>query len=601
MAAIANEALALKNKMNARDGNGKTPLYSSIRSADDALVERQLKQGADPNLPCTSNGYIYPIHIALDTLCDLAGGSGSASFAINCNVKEEKLINIIHLLKQYGADLKVTRGKDALGVERPSALAELAISFRLSDWPTDKLNDTALRLQWEKIRTAILAAHRANAATRYTIKTPRGLKTVSRKDYKPKMGEVQLLDMFGYKIRLEKLTQGIAGKELADSYTAFMKDPSYMRSLDVLQRSLFREVGVECYQKGCSVLKESILAQIVRFAQIDSIAQLTETLSTSNRISIIPTLTTVINPGDHAMVYIFYNDYCVRVNCGATASKSEHATRGTSVYKIKDKDAFKKIWLKKFINSQGEPIPDNELTGKFLEDCCGGAGVQPVFRLIQNGQEVDNCCWKSDEAALFTILWINLYKVFYDGVNFAVSQSQNKESYSFSRAAKYADVWYSLFLAWDRQYSLENYRRLNLHKNLPTSLYHFIAADAKLQHENMMAQFAKLAPEIAAAAATDLNSAPAVATVTAVATTGVITASKTVIASGATFASAQVNAVYLSVYLSSLDVSNSGAVNFTVAWNCVRDAKTIKEAANINEQNLLQAYQRPPVCTLHSK
>lgn len=449
---------ALKEWVNTKGPNDyRTLLDLAIQESMFEVCEGLLKIGASPNL--ASKGRT-PLSVVFDMIIKEAKTLGRASYGAEATPLKKMLCSLIN----EGADLK------EIYADNNAYLAWIATSIRLESLPGLKKERKELL---EKAKQLVLISHRHDLTRANT-------------------------DLFGHKITLEGLYEGITTAEIVDSFTHFVKNRDNIllmnelrdsaihylssSSLDVKETKEFKET-----KEKKDVLESFSKRQFVDQLMVD-LSNMAQTVDEKlfaqnqrlNELTVLPIATTIRRSGDHAQSYLFWGDYCLRVNCGGTVDQSK-SPPGIIIYRIKDKTHLQ-TEIQKFIHSSVEPIEDAYL----LNDFINRLGLEKLFHIQMPAQTVGNCAWRSVEALFKAVLVINYFRI--------LLRQHEKNGYSthqfevvqacLSAAVMFADVLYRKFYVDDLNYAWENIKKINLEKSIPYGLRDRIEPNTKQANEN---------------------------------------------------------------------------------------------------------------------
>lgn len=452
-------------------------LEDAIKIPSSQIVKLLLGLGIDVNTPLKSG--TYPILAAIGRIQTKVGGATVGSYSIR---NQGELIRIINAFINAGADLQMNPKNLNIEAYKESILTILCKNFRMSDWQFGELDPSirqVIKDDWHALKTIILAAHRNDIGNQYVdskalkerADTHQTLYTTSTLPTN-NVNNATLMSIGGFEVKLEGNFSGVAGEEIIRSYNeVFMRDTTCRRELlSIVQDMLVAAGNPNPSLDDKQNIIDLVQADLSGFGQIGQQTELSQA-NFNNGISVIPTITTVNTHGDHAMTYLFHDDLCIRVNCGATSNPNDETTTGgITIYRITDKKSAYEVWGHVFLNSSNNPIEDKVLLNDFLKQCCE---VKPLKHIPMGKQSVGNCTWRSTEAGLRAIIFLNVYRVF-------KKLSPLLEDACFKQAEKFSELWLNLFLMRDKQLALEDCNAPNIKKLIPASIFKQIETGATL-------------------------------------------------------------------------------------------------------------------------
>ncbi len=430
-----------------RSIHGSTLLGQAISLKHPRLCELLASAGADVNLP--TDTYTCPIDMVLTSLRKEFASDYNCSFSIHGPLAEIMAI----LLNQPGIDLK----RKYIGEQ--SLLGYLTKFIRLEDLP--RLNNPTIQKLWLQLRILVLNAHRVDQKKLYL----KDLKQAVANDEVLKRSE-EYMNMFGYSINLEQLTQGITGQELIKSYMHFLESDEIGQKLNQIINAVYKTDGANYLEsEGGNNLSSLVQIALSNIGQIPSNKEIQQNFDTK-QITVLPVITSTKSRGDHAMTYLFYDDLCVRVNCGATV-KYPDGTGGFTISQVGRIDKLREL-MPKFQNSQVEPLDDHYLMGEFRAKC----QLADMQKIKRDEQTVGNCTWKSSETLIWAIIFMTIYKEL-NTLNHIKGQAE-----AVQLALTLSSYWFTLFLEQDRKYAAEECQNL-LKGHIPDRVYRAIMLSEK--------------------------------------------------------------------------------------------------------------------------
>jgi hypothetical protein len=403
------------------------------------IVLLLLGAGANPNIPYKK---IYPIIEAWDRFKRKISTVSESSFGF----QDPTINTIVHLIN-FNADLRAKKGNTE------SILSGLVGALRLED--LKGLKNPHVMQRWVEMRTLILNAHRVDfQALKIADFSHHGFAGGAAPD--------EFMNIFGYAVSLESFTQGITGPEIVASYQSFLAHKSTPRRLSPLINTVNNTQNVDYFAQGAkNSLMRDIQNSLNHLAQIPTIAEIQQHFKTQ-QVTAIPVLIGIDKPAEHAISYVFLDNLCVRVNCGASVDPA--GAGGITISEIGNQAELEKA-LPILVNSQKNSIPDPYLMGTFRKDC----KMVDVYRIPLEDQTVSNCTWKSNEATVYAILFLNVYK--------KVAKHFPSQQKAFRFSHDIAERWQAHFLAHDRKYAEDQTERM-LKGHIPDRVYKKIQDNA---------------------------------------------------------------------------------------------------------------------------
>lgn len=377
--------------IDARDNNRQTLLHYCIEHGSASIFEELIKLGAD--VTKTVYGKSLCVH-----LFDIISCTGLSAFSL-----QEKWSRIaVQLLNHPDTNLK-ERDED-----NSSIIRAFATRIRLSD--LKGLSSEKLELL-QTIKNIIITGHR------YELK-----------------GQVTLEE--GYILALERFTNGRAAEEMVNTYKAFLENPGVQNTLNVLYNFIPQTKDIDPMEVDVASLLQADLSCVGQPIELQEFLKRDK----NGDITPVSVLCTVDGRG-HAISYLFYQNFCVRVNCGVSEDTTE--VSGIKIYTIGDKNKFLEE-IPKILNSLNCPINDSYFHDNFFK----AASLKLLYTIPRPPQRSGNCTFRSLKELQYALLLMHFYKYFEKYIDKA-SEIFPDELSTFQAAQRPAEMVFNLLMLFD--------------------------------------------------------------------------------------------------------------------------------------------------------
>lgn len=419
---------------------GRTLLDYAIKTQNPALCRLLVNAGCDINLPSRIGSKdVTPIRRIIN-LVERHYSRSQISYGFKSPLAEIISILVNGAPNRQGADLKETA---EVGNTKISLLTRLVKAYRFSD-----LNITRSDIvqNWQVVKNMVLNGHR------FDLK--------------------EVFDISGYHLDLEGINAGITTMELLESYHEFISSPEVRKELNALMNMSLRSDHVDYYQmrQDGNVDMATQIAIDIR-GTIEPINMNTVMTNLEyDQITAIPLNTSVNEPGDHAQSCLIDGNHFIHINCGAT--RDPRGPQGITVYEIGDQKAFLEL-VPLLINSPKNPLDDAFLTNELVKK----GALKEVYNIKVPLQTVGNCAWKSSEALIRAITFMNIFK----RIRSQVIDAGGEEMLAFKSAEVDSQKWQDLFINYDRSRGLKQCEgfKTNILKNVYAGMEQKTQAEKK--------------------------------------------------------------------------------------------------------------------------
>lgn len=409
-AAFSKATLNPHFDMNAKDKDGNSLLHYCIQNSNAIQFNELVKKGADVTVTSNGETLLYStVKSIVKAYADKSGFSASGP-----------LIKIlVEILNHPKTNLKERRGRSSL-------LRSITGIVRLQDLVgLSPENAQRFRL----LKDIVIAGHRY------------GLEGRVRFD--------------GFKVNLEGFGLGPAAEEVINTYQAFLTNEDIRKDLNVMYNTIHKTENVDYFDPRRNEVDVATLIQ----ADLSCIGQplkMTEFLERDRNKEITPVYIccSVNDPADHAIAYLFYDDFCVRINCGGSTNPDE--VSGIKFYHIGNKKEFLKE-MPKLLDSIRYAVDDSYLQKDFIEKC----HLKLVYTVKRPDQRVGNCTFRSLEELQLALLIMHFYRYFAN--NSAKSWSlfsSSSVSKNLDFAKEAGEIVFNLLMHFDRDLGAIKFKQI---------------------------------------------------------------------------------------------------------------------------------------------
>lgn len=405
------------------DDEGVTLLGYAIENSTVSIFEQLLKLGADPNKKSKYSGFksirekkyfeegrllspLQQIFIYLEREYN-----ETAAFKLD---QRSSLFKMLIALLNHPKTELTSPGINS----KQSILADFAKALRLRD--LEGLNPKTASLV-RLLKQATVVGHRFNLSGSLNIE--------------------------GHPLWLEGFHLGMAAEEMLKTYQQFINHENIRAELNRLYNDTYGTKDVDYFKEDRTDVDVATL-MLTDLMCISHPVDVKQFMERDKQKEITPIY--ISEPG-HAIAYLFYDNYCLRINCGWSSDLGE--VPGIKIYQINDKEAMLKE-IPTLLESLKRDVADDYLMGSFREK----AKLKLIYTIKRPEQTVGNCTFRSFEELLHAMDVMHFFKYF-NGLKEKPFSSKFLSFIEFAkmsiqealqRAEKAGDIAFNLLMHFDK-------------------------------------------------------------------------------------------------------------------------------------------------------